>query len=122
MVDDFNPRIWQTCLRVQNTDIVCIPSTMDPNPHTAIEAKLFSTDMEYVIISSDVDGVRDTFAKDECLWVNPYDRKAFSRELLRAAALGGRERGRMREANRKSLPAYDYRKTVTDFLRRISLI
>jgi glycosyltransferase involved in cell wall biosynthesis len=122
VVDDFNPQIWQTCLRIRNTDIVCIPSTMDPNPHTAIEAKLFSTGMEYVIISSNVDGVKDTFASNECQWVNPYDVKAFSSEILKAAEVGEKERRRMREANLKSLPAYDYKKTITDFLKRITFI
>jgi hypothetical protein len=42
IIDDFNPNIWKTVLRNKNTEVVCIPSLMDPFPHTSIEAKLFS--------------------------------------------------------------------------------
>lgn len=122
IVDDFNPEIWQTCLRIKNTDIVCIPSIMDPNPHTPIEAKLFSTDMEYVIISSNADGVKDTFTNDECIWVSPYDTKDFSSGILKAVSMGKVERGRMNEANMKSLPIYNYTNTITSFLRRVNLL
>ena len=122
IIDDFNPDIWQTCLRMQNTDIVCIPSLMDPNPHTAIEAKLFSVGMDYVIVSSDVDGVKDTFGDHECLWVNPYNTHHFSSSLLKAAGLSSEERHSMHEANRKSLATYDYAKTIQDFLRKIHFI
>lgn len=122
IVDDFNPEIWQTCLRIKNTDIVCIPSIMDPNPHTPIEAKLFSVGMEYVIISSNADGVKDTFSDDECVWVNPYDKKEFSHKILRAVSLGKMERRRMNEANRKSMPTYDYKNTIRVFLKRMSVL
>jgi len=77
VINDFNPEIWQTVLRIPNTNIVCVPSAMDPIPHTAIEAKLFSVDMNYVIIGSNVDGVKDIYTDDECLWVNPYNIKEF---------------------------------------------
>jgi len=122
VIDDFNPEIWQTCLRIQNTDVVCIPSIMDPNPHTAIEAKLFSVGMEYVIISSNVDGVKDTFASDECLWVNPYDKNDFSNGILKAVKLNEKQRCSMNEANGMSLSAYDYAKTIKDFLKKINFI
>jgi len=122
VIDDFNPEIWQTCLRIQNTDVVCIPSIMDPNPHTAIEAKLFSVDMEYVIIGSNIDGVNDTFTGDECLWVNPYDKNEFSKGILKAAELNEKERHGMSEANSRSLSAYDYAKTIRDFLKKINFI
>lgn len=122
VIDDFNPEIWQTILRTKNTDIVCIPSTMDPNPHTPIEAKLFSIDMEYVIISSNVDGVKDTFTNKECLWVNPYNKKDFSNKILKAARLNNKERHNMRKANNKSLSVYNYTKSIKDFLKRIKFI
>jgi len=122
IIDNFNPKIWQTILRTRNTDIVCIPSTMDPNPHTPIEAKLFSRDMEYVIIGSNIDGVIDTFTNKECLWVNPHDKKDFSNKILEAAKLNNKERYNMRKANNRSLSAYDYTKTISSFLKRIKFI
>jgi glycosyltransferase involved in cell wall biosynthesis len=122
VIDDFNPEIWQTILRTQNTDIVCIPSIMDPIPHAAIEAKLFSTDMEYVIIGSNVDGVKDIFTNDECVWVNPYDNNDFIKGILRASRLTKEERQSMNESNRKSLSTFDYLETLKGFLVRINFL
>ncbi len=122
VIDDFNPEIWQTCLRIRNTDVVCIPSTMDPIPHTAIEAKLFSAGMEYVIIGSNVDGVKDIYTDDECVWVNPYDKNEFSNGILKAVGLDEKERHSMNEANSRSLSVYDYAKTIRDFLKKINFI
>ncbi len=122
IIDKFNPEIWQTILRTQNTDIVCVPSVMDPIPHTAIEAKLFSVDMEYVIVGSNVDGVKDIYTDAECIWVNPYDKNNFIDGILRAARLNVKERRSMSESNRKSLSMSDYAKTIKDFLRRINFI
>ncbi len=122
IIDDFNPEIWRTILRTQNTDIVCIPSTMDPIPHTAIEAKLFSAGMKYVIIGSNVDGVKDIYTDDECVWVNPYNKNEFSNGILRAARLDEKERHSMSEANSRSISVYDYAKTIKDFLKKINFI
>ncbi|MBU2472704.1 glycosyltransferase [Patescibacteria group bacterium] len=122
IMDDFNPEIWQTILRTQNTDIVCIPSTMDPIPHTAIEAKLFSAGMEYVIIGSNVDGVKDIYTNDECIWVNPYDKNEFSNGILKAIRLDKKERRSMSEANSRSISAFDYAKTIKNFLKKINFI
>ena len=122
LIDDYNPEIWQTCLRLNNTAVVCIPSIMDPNPHTAIEAKLFSVDMNYVILCSNVDGVKDTFNINECLWISPYNRKEFSNGILKAAGLDDNERCKMNNANRRSLSKYDYAKTIRNFLKRINFI
>ena len=119
VIDDFNPEIWQTVLRTQNTDIVCIPSVMDPNPHTAIEAKLFSTGTRYVIVGSNADGVKDTYINDECLWVNPYDKKDFSNSLIKASKLSEEERQKMNEVNNKNLSNYDYAKNIKDFLKNV---
>jgi len=112
VIDDFNPDIWQTILRTQNTDIVCIPSTMDPIPHTAIEAKLFSPGMEYVIIGSNADGVKDIYTDDECIWINPYNKNEFSNGILKATKLDKKERENMNKSNSKSLSEYDYAKTI----------
>lgn len=122
VIDDFNPEIWQTILRTQNTDIVCIPSTMDPIPHTAIEAKLFSAGMEYVIIGSNIDGVKDIYTDDECVWANPYDKDEFSNGILKAARLNKEERRSMSESNSRSLSAFDYAKTIRDFFKKINFI
>lgn len=122
IIDDFNPEIWQTILRLRNTDIVCIPSTMDPIPHTAIEAKLFSTDMNYVIIGSDVDGVKDIYTDKECVWVNSYDKNNFAEGILRAARISNKERQSMNESNKKSLSMFDYTKTIKEFLKGVNFI
>lgn len=122
VIDDFNPEIWQTILRTQNTDIVCIPSIMDPIPHTAIEAKLFSFGMGYVIIGSNIDGVRDIFTDEECIWVNPCDKNDFINGILKAANLDEEERARMNEINNKNLPEFDYVKTMRNFFKNINFL
>ncbi|MEK6828929.1 MAG: glycosyltransferase [Nanoarchaeota archaeon] len=122
VIDDFNPEIWQTILRTKNTKIVCIPSTMDPIPHTAIEAKLFSSGMDYVVIGSNVDGVKDVYTNDECVWVNPYDKNEFSNGILEATRLGKNERYAKNESNRKSISTFNYLETIKGFLRRIKFI
>ena len=122
LIDDFNPQIWQTVLRCENTDVVCIPSLMDPNPHTAIEAKLFSVGMNYVIIGSKTDGVKDTFSDSECFWVNPYDKKEFSDTIICAVSLNKIERKRMSDSNSKSMPNFDYAHKFQDFLKGINFI
>ncbi len=122
IINDFNSEIWQTILRLRNTDIVCIPSIMDPIPHTAIEAKLFSTDMNYVIIGSNVDGVKDTYTDKECVWVNPYYKNNFVEGILRAIRISNKERQSMNESNKKSLSMLDYTKTIKDFLKEVNFI
>ncbi|MEK7506923.1 MAG: glycosyltransferase [Patescibacteria group bacterium] len=122
VIDDFDPEIWQTVLRAQNTDIVCIPSTMDPIPHTAIEAKLFSVGMNYVIIGSNVDGVKDIYTNEECVWVNPYNKDSFVNGILKAARLDEKKRRSMNESNSKSLSEFDYVKTIRNFLNRTNFI
>ncbi len=122
IIDDFNPQIWQTVLRCENTDIVCIPSLMDPNPHTAIEAKLFSIGMNYIIIGSETDGVKDTFTNNECFWVDPYDKKKFSDTILRAVNLDEIEKEKMSDSNSKSLSNFDYSRNLENFLKNIKFI
>ncbi len=117
IINDFNPEIWQTILRTKNTDIVCIPSIMDPNPHTPIEAKLFLQGMNYVIISSSADGVKDTFKNKECLWVNPFNQDDFAKKIFEATKLNKKERSDMNKANNKSLSMYNYFQTIKNFLK-----
>ena len=95
---------------------------MDHIEHSAIEAKLFSAGMEYVIIGSNVDGVKDIYTNDECVWVNPYDKNEFSNGILKAARLDKKERHSMSEANSRSISVYDYAKTTKDFLKKINFI
>lgn len=122
VLNDFNPEIWQTVLRTRNTSVVCIPSLMDPNPHTPIEAKLFSVGMNYVMIGSSADGVKDTFTDDECLWVDPRDTRNFANQLFKAARMGEKERQHMSEQNQNRLHAYNYSITIRDFLKRIQYL
>lgn len=122
VIDDFNPDIWKTVLRTKNTDIVCIPSVMDPNPHTAIEAKLFCVGMRYVIIGSDTDGVKDSYTSDECLYVNPYSEEEFAAAIVRASKLSEQERWNMTETNKQNLPKYDYARNIRDFLKTIKFV
>lgn len=117
IINDFNPTIWQTVLRTKNTDIVCVPSIMDPIPHTAIEAKLFSSGMQYTIVGSDVDGVKDIFTNKECVWTNPHKEGNFSKKLLYAAKLSNSEKLKMNACNKKSLSQFDYAKTIGNFLK-----
>jgi glycosyltransferase involved in cell wall biosynthesis len=117
ILDDFNPEIWQTVLRTKGTDIVCVPSVMDPIPHTAIEAKLFSSGMNYVVVGSNVDGVKDIFGDKECIWVNPYDKIEFAEGILRAANINSQQRRLMNKSNQKSLDNFNYIETIKKFFR-----
>ena len=56
ILDDFDPSIWQTFLQSPLTDVVAIPSLADPNPHTPLEARLFSSG-SYAIVGSRIDGI-----------------------------------------------------------------
>ncbi len=78
IIDNFDPSIWKTILRAKNTDVVCIPSLMDPFPHTSIEAKLFSKNTNYITIISNTDGAIDAFSDGEALYVDPRDINLFS--------------------------------------------
>jgi len=119
VIDEFNPEIWQTILRTRNTDIVCIPSIMDPNPLAAIEAKLFSNGMGYVIVGSNADGVKDTYNNDECIWIDPYDKKDFSKNIIKASRLSEEERQKMNDINKRNLSNFDYAKNIKSFLNNI---
>ena len=108
LINDFDPEIWKSVLRCVNTDVVCLPSLMDPNPHTPIEAKFFCRGMNYVIIASEKDGVKDTFYENECVLINPYDIESFSRLLLSTTKISSTERKTMINSNNKTIHNYDY--------------
>lgn len=122
VIDDFNPEIWKTILRCENTDIVCIPSLMDPNPHTPIEAKLFCTGMNYSIVASDKDGIKDTFKDNECFRINPLDKNNFTQVLLEATSVPIEKRQQMIEDNGKSLNYFDYSNNFRNFLENFNCL
>jgi glycosyltransferase involved in cell wall biosynthesis len=122
VIDDFNPAVWQTILRIRNTEVVCVPSVMDPIPHTAIEAKLFADGMRYAIVGSNVDGVIDVFSDKECVWVNPYDPDDFQHGLMNALKLSEEERTAMIGANSQSIEKFNYLNTIRKFLKSVDFI
>jgi glycosyltransferase involved in cell wall biosynthesis len=118
VIDDFNPQIWKTVLRNKNTDVVCIPSIMDPFPHTAIEAKLFSKSMNFLTIISDVDGAVDAFNKKEALRVDPRDTKEFSKKLIKAATMKEEEKRSIIYKNQETIEMFDFPKIFKEFIKK----
>jgi glycosyltransferase involved in cell wall biosynthesis len=118
VIDDFNPNIWKTVLRAENTDIVCIPSLMDPFPHTSIEAKLFSKDMNYITVISDVDGAVDAFTRDEAVYVDPRNTESFAGELVRAINLSPQDKKEIIERNKVSIENFDFLKIIKYFFEK----
>lgn len=116
VIDDFNPEIWKTVLRTENTNIVCIPSLMDPFPHTSIEAKLFGKDMDYVTIISDVDGAVDAFDKDEAVYVDPRNTELFSEKIIYAATLDSSIKKEMGDKNSISINRFNFPAILKDFI------
>ena len=118
IIDDFNPEIWKTILRTVNTDIVCIPSLMDPFPHTSIEAKLFSKGMNYITVISDVDGAVDAFSKDEALYVDPRNVELFSDKVIDAATSDLSVRKDMNNRNLSSIGKFNFPSIFVDFIHK----
>lgn len=118
IIDDFNPEIWKTILRTENTDIVCIPSLMDPFPHTSIEAKLFSKGMNYVTVISDVDGAVDAFSKDEAIYVDPRNVELFSDKIIDAATSDLSVRKDMNNRNLSSIGKFNFPSIFVDFIHK----
>lgn len=117
-IDDFSPDIWQSFLRYDKTDVVCLASTMDPNPHTPIEAKLFCRDMNYVILASFKDGIKDSFAQGECVSIaDPCDIKNFSCKLAESIGISKEERRRMSLRNQESVRSFNYSDNLLCFLK-----
>jgi hypothetical protein len=119
LIDDFNSEIWKRVLRCENTDVVCLPSLMDPNPHTPIEAKLFSRGMNYVIVASEKDGVKDTFLPGEAILVDPYNTESFARSLLMGAELDVNVRNKMAISNSITINNYDYVENFKSFISNL---
>lgn len=118
IIDDFNPEIWKTILRTENTDIVCIPSLMDPFPHTSIEAKLFSKGMNYVTVISDADGAVDAFSKDEAIYVDPRNMELFSDKIIDAAMSNLSVRKDMNNRNLSSIGKFNFPSIFVDFIHK----
>lgn len=116
ILDDFNPNIWKTILRNINTDIVCIPSLMDPFPHTSIEAKIFSRDMNYITFISDVDGAVDAFSKDEAVYIDPRNTEEFSKKLLNFIFMGKQQRKSMIDKNNETVENFNFRNIIKKFI------
>ncbi len=119
LINDFDSHIWRSVLRCANTDVVCLPSLMDPNPHTPIEAKLFSKDMNYVIVASEKDGVKDTFKIGECLLIDPNNITSFAETLLSATNLSSEEKELMMRGNSETVCNYNYIQNFREFLDNI---
>ncbi|PJE81523.1 hypothetical protein COU58_02005 [Candidatus Pacearchaeota archaeon CG10_big_fil_rev_8_21_14_0_10_32_42] len=118
VIDDFNPEIWKTVLRTNNTSVVCVPSLMDPFPHTSIEAKLFSKDMNFLTIISNVDGAVDAFNTEEALYVDPRNTEEFSKKLVEAATMKDENKRGMIDNNQKTIKMFDFPKIIGEFIER----
>ncbi|MBU1558008.1 glycosyltransferase [Patescibacteria group bacterium] len=116
ILNDFNPDIWKTVLRNKNTDVVCIPSLMDPFPHTSIEAKLFSKDMNFITIISDVDGAVDAFKEDECIYVDPKDIKTFADKIIEVINLDNSQKREMIDKNIQTIQNFNFPKILEKFI------
>ena len=117
IIDDFNPEIWKTVLRTKNTSAVCIPSLMDPFPHTSIETKLFSKDMNFVTIISDVDGAVDAFNTKEALYVDPRNQEEFSKVLIEAATMDTENRRKIIDRNQETIEMFDFPTILKNFIK-----
>ncbi len=116
IIDDFNPNIWKTFLRNDNTDVVCIPSLMDPFPHTSIEAKLFCKDMNYITMVSNLDGAVDAFDTSECVYVNPNDIEVFSSSLIEITKIDPLKKREIIDNNIKTISKFDFPKILEKFI------
>jgi len=116
VIDNFDPEIWKTILRTENTSIVCIPSLMDPFPHTSIETKLFSKDMNFLTIISDIDGAVDAFNKTEALYVDPGNQEEFSKRLIEAATMDTENRRKIIDRNQEKIKMFNFPKILKKFI------
>lgn len=117
VIDDFNPEIWKTVLRTKNTDVVCIPSLMDPFPHTSIEAKLFSQNMNYLTIISDVDGAVDAFNKNEAIYIDPRNTELFAEKIIEAATMSPEDKRIIIDKNEETIEKFDFPNILQDFIK-----
>lgn len=117
VIDDFNPDIWKTVLRTENTRVVCIPSLMDPFPHTSIEAKLFSKNMGFITVISNVDGAIDAFTEKESIYVDPRDIEEFSKKLVEAVKMEDENRRRMIDKSNETIDMFNFPKIIKRFIK-----
>lgn len=118
IIDDFNPNIWKTVLRTENTDIVCIPSLMDPFPHTSIEAKLFNRDMNYITVISDIDGAVDAFNKEEAVYVDSRNTESFSKALVDTVDMSQDSKKEIIYRNKVSIGKFNFPLIFKDFVSK----
>ncbi|KND47696.1 MAG: hypothetical protein AB201_02040 [Parcubacteria bacterium C7867-006] len=117
VIDDFNPEIWRTILRTNNTDLVCIPSLMDPFPHTSIEAKLFSKDMNYITMISDIDGAVDAFNPDESIYIDPRDTELFADKIIHSSLMNYDSKRSIIDQSMTTIDKFDFSKIIFNFLK-----
>jgi len=117
IINDFNPEIWKTVLRTKNTSVVCIPSLMDPFPHTSIEAKLFSKEMNFLTIISGVDGAVDAFNTEEALYVDPRNTEEFSKKIVEATVMKNNDKRKIIDKNRETIEQFNFPKIFKGFIR-----
>lgn len=117
IIDDFNYNIWRAILRTKNTDVVCIPSLMDPFPHTSIEAKLFSKDTNYITLISNTDGAVDAFSNDEAIYVDPRNIDHFSSKIIEATNMDETQRKNMITKNSMTISEFDFVSIFENFLK-----
>ena len=117
VIDDFNPEIWKTVLRTENTSVVCVPSLMDPFPHTSIEAKLFSKNMNFLTIISDVDGAVDAFGTEEAFYVDPRDTGEFAKKIIEAMTMNEKNKRNMINKSEKTIDRFDFPKIIKEFIK-----
>ena len=116
IINDFNPDIWKTVLRTDNTEVVCIPSLMDPFPHTSIEAKLFSKGMNFITLISNVDGAVDAFDENESIYVDPRNTAVFSNKIIEAVNMEMDKRKEIINRNVLSIENFNFPKIFENFI------
>src|SRR3989344_5871038 len=117
IIDNFNPDIWKTVLRTDSTDVVCIPSLFDPFPHTSIEAKLFSVNMNFITLISNVDGAVDAFEENESIYVDPRDTDDFVGKIIGAVKMDTNKRREIIKKSEDSIDKFNFPKILEKFMR-----
>ena len=117
IIDNFNPDIWKTVLRTDSTDVVCIPSLFDPFPHTSIEAKLFSVNMNFITLISNVDGAVDAFEENESIYVDPRDVDDFVGKIIGVVKMDTNKRREIIKKSEDSIDKFNFPKILEKFMR-----
>lgn len=116
IINDFNPDIWKTVLRTDSTEVVCIPSLMDPFPHTSIEAKLFSKGMNFITLISNADGAVDAFDENESIYIDPRDTAVFADKIIEAVNMEMGKRKEITNRNAQSIEKFNFPKIFENFI------